>query len=105
MIKESRKTAGWILLFSFLVSLFTLIVYILESGFEDKELFLLLAIMRYSSFTVFISSMFFFITGIISLVKKATVLLFFQVFISVLGVFYGAGIIVIDAFISTITNG
>jgi hypothetical protein len=105
MIKESRNTAGWILLFSFLVSLFTLIVYILETGFADKELFLLLAIMRYSSFTVFVSSMFFFITGIISLVKKTTVILFIQVFLSVLGVFYGAGIIVVDAFISTITNG
>jgi len=105
MIKESRKTAGWILLFSFLVSLFTLIVYIFETGFEDKELFLLLAIMRYSSFTVFISSLFFFITGIISLVKKATVLLIFQVFFSVLGIVYGAGITVVDAFISTITKG
>jgi hypothetical protein len=105
MIKESRKTAGWILLFSFLVSLITLIIYVLESGFEDKELFLLLAIIRYSSFTVFISSMFFLITGIISLIKKVSVILIFQVFISILGVIYGAGIIVIDAFISTITNG
>jgi len=105
MIKESRKTAGWILLFSFLVSLFTLIIYMLETGFEDKELLLLLAIMRYSSFTVFVSSMFFFITGIISLVKKVSVQLIIQVFLSFLGVFYGAGIIVVDAFISTISNG
>jgi hypothetical protein len=105
MIKESRKTSGWILLFSFLVSLFTLIVYILETSLADKELFLLLAIMRYSSFTVFVSSMFFFITGIISLVKKFSVILILQVFFSFLGVFYGAGIIVADAFISTITNG
>jgi hypothetical protein len=105
MIKESRKTAGWILLFSFLVSIFTLIVYMLETGLEDKELFLLLAFMRYSSFTVFVSSLFYFITGIISLVKKASVKLIFHVFISLLGIIYGAGIIVIDAFISTITNG
>jgi hypothetical protein len=105
MIKESRKTAGWVILFSFLVSLFTLIVYFLETGFADKELFLLLAILRYSSFSVFVSSMFFFITGIIILVKKVSVILILQVFLSFLGIFYGAGIIVVDAFISTITNG
>ena len=104
MIIESRKTAGWVLLFSFLVSLFTLIVYLIETGLSDKEFFLLLAIMRYSSFTVFVSSMFFVVTGIISLVKKFSVRLILQVFLSVLGVFYGVVIIVVDAFISTITN-
>ena len=105
MIKESRKPASWILLFSFIVSLFTFIIYLSEKGFSDEELFLLLAILRYSSFAVIVSSIFYFITGIICLVKKATLLLILQVIFSVLGVFYGAGIIIIDAFIATITSG
>jgi hypothetical protein len=105
MIKKLRKPAGWLLLFTLLVSFATLIIYLSDAGFSDEKLFLLLAVLRYSSFTVFVSSMFFFISGIISLVKKFTLRLFLQVFFSVLGVFYGAGITVVDAFISTITNG
>ena len=105
MIKEIKKPAGWIILFSFLISIITLIIYLLEPGFSDEELIFLLVIMRYSSFTVCISSIFFLVTGIISLAKKRTLYLILQVLFSVLGVFYGAGIIVIDAFITTITNG
>jgi hypothetical protein len=105
MIKESRKPASWVLLFSLVVSIFTFIIYLSETGFSDEELFLLLSILRFSSFAVLVSSIFFFVTGIISLVKKATALLIIQVIFSLLGVFYGAGIIIIDAFITTITNG
>jgi len=105
MLKESRKPAGWILLFSLLISLFTLITYIFENGFSDKELFLLLAILRYSSFTVCVCSLFFFITGLISLVKKAAVRSVLIVVFSVFGVIYGAVIILFDAFIITITGG
>jgi len=105
LIKDIRKPAGWTLLFSFLVSLITLIIYLLEAGAADKDIFILLAIMRYSSFTELISSIFFLITVIISLVEKRSVFLFLQILFSVLGVFYGAGVIAIDAFISTISTG
>jgi len=105
MIKESRAPAGWILFFSFLISLFTLIVYLAETEFSDEELFLLLVIMRYSSFMVCISSMFFFVTGIISLFRKPTVYSVLLVIFSILGVLYGTGIIMVDAFITTITGG
>jgi hypothetical protein len=105
MIKESRKPASWVLIFSLIVSLFTFIVYLSETGFSDEELFLLLSILRYSSFSVVVSSIFFFVTGIISLTRKVTAPLILQVIFSLLGVFYGAGIIVVDAFITTITNG
>jgi hypothetical protein len=104
-INEIRKPAGWILLSSFLVSLFTLIIYLLGTGIADKDLFLLLAIMRYSSFTVLISSIFFLVTVIISLIEKRSVFLFLQVLFSVLGIFYGTGIMAVDAFITTISNG
>jgi len=105
MIKEGRTPAGWILLFSLIISIFTLIIYLFENGFSDEELFLLLAILRYSSFTVCVSSLFFFITEIISLFKKATVRSVLIVIFSVFGVIYGAGIIIFDAFIITITGG
>jgi len=105
MIKESRKPAGWILLFSFLISIFTLIIYMFENGFSDKELFFLLAILRYSSFAVCVCSLFFFITGIISLFKKAGARPALIVVFSVFGLIYGAVIILFDAFIITITGG
>jgi len=105
VIKESRTPAGWIIFFSFTISFFTLIIYLTEKEFSDEELFLLLAILRYSSFTVCICSIYFFITGIISLVKKRTLLLILQVIFSVLGVIYGACIILVEAFITVITGG
>ena len=105
MIKESRTPAGWVLFFSFLISLFTLLIYLAETEFSDEELSLLLVIMRYSSFMVCVSSIFFFVTGIISLFKKPTVHSVLLVIFSVLGVLYGTGIIMYDAFIATITGG
>jgi hypothetical protein len=105
MIKESRRPAGWILIFSLIISLLILVIYLSETGFADEELLLLLAILRYSSFAVCVSSIFIFVTGIICLTKKISVYLILQVIFSVLCVFYGAGIIIIDAFITTITGG
>jgi hypothetical protein len=105
MIKESWTPAGWILFFSFTISLFTLFIYLTETGFTDEELFLLLAILRYSSFTVCVCSVFFFITGIIRLFKKPSAGKVLLVIFSVFGVLYGAGIIIVDAFITTITSG
>jgi hypothetical protein len=104
MIKESRTPAVWILFFSLTVSLLTLIIYLTENGFSDEELFLLLAILRYSSFTVIVASLFFCITGIVTLIKKPSVYRVLQVLFSVFGVLYGAGIIIVDAFITTITR-
>jgi len=105
MLKETRTPAGWILLISLLISIFTMIIYLSETGFSDEELFLLLIIVRYSSFAVCVSSVFFFITGIISLVKKPSLYSILTVVLSVIGALYGAGIIIVDAFIATITSG
>jgi len=105
LINELRKPAGWILLSSFIISLFSLVIYLLETSVEDKDIALLIAIMRYSSFTVFLSSIFFLITVIISLTEKRSASLFLQALFSVLGVFYGAGIMAVDAFITTISSG
>jgi len=105
MIKESWTPAGWILFFGFSISLFTLIIYLTETGFSDKELFMLLAIMRYSSFTVCVSSIFFFVTGIIRLFRKPSAYYVLMVIFSFFGILYGAGIIIVDVFITTITGG
>ncbi|MDR0301239.1 MAG: hypothetical protein LBI04_02885 [Treponema sp.] len=105
MIKESRTSARWILLLSFTISLITLIIYLTETALSDEELFLLLALLRYSSFTVCVSSVFFFITGIISLFKNFSVNLVLQVIFSILGILYGSGIIIVDAFLDVITRG
>jgi hypothetical protein len=105
MIKESWTPAGWIIFFSLLISLFTLIIYLSEAGFSDEELFFLLAILRYSSFTVCVCSVFFCVTGIINLFRKPSVYSVLLVIFSILGALYGAGIIIVDAFITTITSG
>jgi hypothetical protein len=105
MIKEIRTPAKWILFFSFLISLFTLMIYLAETGFSDEELLLLLTILRYSSFAVCVCSLFFCITGIIHLFRKPAVYYVLMVIFSVLGALYGAGIVIVDAFITSVTYG
>lgn len=97
--------AVWILAFSFAVSAVTLGVYLAESDYSDKTLLFLLGVLRYSSFLVCVCSIFLLITGIGALIKKPSPLSALRVVLFFCSTLYGAGIIVIAAFIISITGG
>jgi len=105
MGKISVNPAVWILIFSFAVSAVSLGIYLAESDFSDKTLFFLLGVMRYSSFMVLFCSIFLLIAGIGRLVKKPSLQAVLKIILSFCTALYGAGIIIMDAFIITITGG
>jgi hypothetical protein len=103
--RKYRSPAFYMLLFSFAVSVITLIVYFAESEFSDETLFFLLAVLRYSSFLVCVCSLFLLIEGIGRIIKKPSVLSVVKTVLFLFSALYGAGIIIIDAFILSITGG
>ena len=106
MYKDSLKSpAAWILAIGFAVSFITLVIYFAETDFSDDTLFLLLQILRYSSFLVFICSVYKlllnFYRTIIKRKKKYIKNLIIYFFLMV----YGIIIFLTEAFIVVITGG
>nr|AGS52984.1 hypothetical protein [uncultured bacterium contig00030] len=105
METKYRSPALWILALSFFISMVTLGVYLTENDFSDETLFFLLFILRYSSFVVCICSVYLLIDSIICFVRRSSVLFVIRIIVSFFCVLYGVGIIIMDAFINSITRG
>ena len=90
---------------SFVISLFTLLVYLLEADFSDKTLLYLLSALKYSSFLVGVSSVYLLIAGIYNFIRRPSLAQIPVFFLFILGILYGAGIIVFYTFIITIYGG
>ena len=106
--KKARTPAIWTLLISLIISLSVLIIYILQSGFQDKSdetLFFFLAFLRYSSFMVCICSVYLLAFSIYRIIRKPSVISIVQIILYLCSALYGAGIMLIDAFILSITAG
>jgi len=107
-IKKESRGRGAALLFlcaSAAVSLSALIIYVNESDFSDKTLFILLTIIRYSSFLVCVCSIYLLITGIMNFILKPSVLTGIGIIIYLICLIYGAVIFIFDAFISVFAGG
>ena len=100
-----RSSAVWILAACLSISTAALFFYLSETDFSDETLFWLLSVLRYSSFFVCICSVYLFITGIFNFFRKPSVLSVMGVFMFLFFALYGACIIVVDAFIISITGG
>jgi hypothetical protein len=96
--------AAWILLACFTVSFATLIIYLEESQFSDEILFLLLAILRYSSFLVCILAVYKIILNIFSITRERLVALI-KIIFYMLFLIYGAGIIFLESLIVVAAGG
>jgi len=105
MESKLKSPAIWLLAVSFTVTIITLAIFLVESGFSDESLFLLLSILRYSSFLMCISSVYIVVSGIRSIIRKPSVLPIFSVIITFCLALFGLGIILVDAFILSIAGG
>ena len=106
--KKIRTPAVWALGAGIVLSLAVLSIYIAESGLQDvsdETLFRLLALLRYLSFLVCICSVYLLAAGIFRVIKRPGVFLIVQIVLFLCSTLYGAGIILIDAFILSITGG
>jgi uncharacterized membrane protein len=105
MESKYRYPAVWILAASFTASIITLIIYYLEIDFSDESLLFMLSILRYTSFLVFISSLFLVITGIIRVIKKPSVVSVITLILPLFAAIYGVCIIIIGIFILAFMGG
>jgi len=100
-----RRPCLAVLLGSFIVSFIALVAYCRETGFSDEKLFYLLAVLRYSSFIIFICSLFLLITNIVRLFRSPCALSVLGIFLFFCSAVYGAGIFLFNAIIISITGG
>ena len=94
-----------ILTVSFAVSIITLIIYFAETGYSDESLLFLLTVIRYSSFMVCLCSVYLLIFCIVRIIRKPSFLSAMGILLSFCSALYGAGIIIIDAFIISFMGG
>jgi hypothetical protein len=103
--KKIRGPVVLVLAIGFFVSMIALVIYSTETDFSDEKLFLLLDILRYSSFFVFICSVYMFTDSIISVFRRPALVPAVRMVVSLGCLLYAAGIIMMDAFIISITEG
>jgi len=104
---KGKKPVSWLLVISFLFSIVSLAVYLTETGFSDENLFLLLVIIRYSSFLVFVSSLYklFHYFYDILFKKNKIAKYIIKIIILLLLILYCFGIFFLEGFITVFSGG
>jgi cation transport ATPase len=87
------------------VSLISLILYLLDFNFNDKVLFFILNVLRYSSFFLCIVSFYRLVLNIYRVFRKRSVNIFLQIFLNIILIIYSLFIFFLEAFISAIAGG
>jgi len=118
-----RSPTAWILVFCFAVSIAVLIIYLANADFSDDTLFLFLAVIRYSSFMVFICSLYKVITNILCIfrltfaaeksrrnqdIKERRIVViqcFLRILLYLVLIVYGLGIFFFESFIIVFSGG
>jgi len=111
-LEKTKKTGRirhnigvWVLLICLAVSLACLILYIMDLDYSDRALFILLNILRYSSFALCILSFYRLIINIYRVFHRRTFNIIIQIFLYIVFIVYGAAIIFFEAFISAVAGG
>jgi len=112
-MKETKKRSvffrhsftAYILFLCFSVSLASLIVYFLEPDYSDSRLFLLLIIIRYSSFFVIVCSFYKIVLNFYRIIKHKQKISIVKIIIYLALMIYGACAFLFEAFIVVISRG
>ncbi|MCL2442134.1 MAG: hypothetical protein FWD13_01555 [Treponema sp.] len=112
MVKKEEKPklrltspTGWILVICLVISLVSLIIYLTESGYSDDILFLLLAILRYSSFMVFVCAFYKLLLNFYRIFRHKRKVNPIKIIIYFLLLFYGIFFVLLEALIVVIAKG
>jgi len=103
-LKSITSPVFWILFLSFCASLTALIVYLIDFNFSDTTLFLLLKIIRYSSFLVCICAFYKLSVKIYHSIRERKFYLV-KILIYLVLIVYGIIIILMEAFIIALSGG
>jgi len=96
---------GWILIVSLAISAVSFITYLLEPGFPDETLYLLLVIVRYSSFFVFLISFYKLMKNGYGFIRNPSIFRFIKIVLYVILILYGISLFFIESFITVISGG
>jgi len=102
-IHWSSPTA-WVLIACFAVSLAALIIYLEESQFPDETLFLLLTVMRYSSFLLCICAFYKIMLNLFR-ISRDRIVAIVKIFIYLFFLVYGIAVIFLESLIVVIAGG
>ena len=111
-LEKKEKTAKiryslsvMILVICLAVSLTALILYLPDFNFNDKVLFFILNVLRYSSFFLCIVSFYRLVLNIYRVFHKRSVGIFLQIFLNIILIIYSLIVFFLEAFISVIAGG
>jgi len=111
-LEKTKKTGKirhspvvWVLVICLAISLTCLILYLLDLNYSDKTLFLLLNILKYSSFFLCILSFYRLVLYLYRVFREPSFYFFMQIFLYIVLIIYGISIFFIEAFISVIAGG
>jgi len=94
-----------IIILSLIVSLSSFVIYSQDINYSDKALFLMLIVMRYSSFILCICSLYKLLSNIILFFHRPSVLHVMQNIFFLIFMIYGAFIIFYESFITVLAGG
>ena len=105
MKSKVSKSVFVILVIGLVFSLISLGIYLFEPGFSDEWLFFLLTAIRHFSLLIIICSVYLLIINIARTIRKPGVITILGIFLSLICIVYGAGIMIIEAFIVSVAGG
>jgi len=103
--RRSIKPVIWILGASFIVSLLSLIIYLVDANFSDRTLFLLLIIVRYSSFMMCICSLYKIFEGTYYFIRRGKKARPMRIYPYMLLIIYGLTLVFLESFVNVISVG
>jgi len=104
-LRYIKDPLSWLLFISFLLSIFTLVLYFIGSRFSDEFLFFLLSVSKYSAVIALLCSIYKLLRNLVYIFYRPS---FYRI-IKILGfaviIIYCAGIFYFEAFIFVIAGG
>jgi hypothetical protein len=105
-ISVKTQTFGVSILYLCLaISLFSLVLYLLDLNLSDKSLFFLLIVLKYSSTILCICSLYRLIVNIYHIIRRPSVLRVMKNLLYLVFIIYGAVVVLFETFISVIAAG
>jgi len=103
--KRPQSVSAWILTVCFVISLVTLVLYLLDLQYDDQFIYFLLVILRYSAFLVFIIAIYKLLLNFYRLIIKRRKFHPVKMLIYFFLLIYGFVIFLIESFIVVISGG
>ena len=104
-IRLSWKLTAWMLYLCLSVSLSTLVIYLLDLNYTDTILFILLIIIRYSSFMLCICALYKGIINLYHFFKRPNIRRFMKSLLYIAMIIYGIAMIFLESLIVTVSAG